>query len=397
MSPFKTTEGLQEEDPILSLAVAFREETRPTKVNLGIGAFRTSEGAPYVLPSVLKAETQLLARKLDHEYLPIEGEAAFLKEIMPLLFGKGAAVISAGRLAAVQSIGDTSALRIGAEYLALQGPKEAFVSEPTWPNHRALFARGGLQVKSYPYFDKAKGTLDFLGMCAAIRKMPSGSIIVLHGCCHNPTGVDPTPEQWRELSTLIRAQRVFPFFDLAYQGFGQGLDEDAWPVRHFAEEGHDLFVAYSCSKNFGLYGERIGALIALCGERETAVKVGRQLKTLVRGSYSTPPLHGARIVATILQTEALHREWEQELTLMRRRIQEMRQEFVNRFEKKNLNRNVDFLRQQHGLFSYGLIQPEQVGPLRKEYGIFLPPNGRMNVAGLTPHNLDYVVEAVCRV
>lgn len=396
MSLFASTQGLEEEDSILGLASAFRNEPRAQKVNLGIGAYSTAEGCSLVLSSVQKAEKILLEQKLDKDYLPIEGEASYLSENLPLVFGAQSDFVKSRRTAALQTIGATSALRLGGEYLSLGGPRAIYVSDPTWPNHRGIFGRAGLGVKTYPYFDKDKGILDFTGMCQAIEQMPLGSAILLHACCHNPTGIDPSPEQWRQLSSLIKARGLFPFFDLAYQGFALGLEEDALPVRIFSEQGHLLFVANSFSKNFGLYGERVGALTAVCEDQRVANKVQKQLKTLVRANYSTPPLHGARIVRTILQSEPLRREWEQELVMMRTRIQQMRKVFVDRLESQS-DRTLSFLRQQHGLFSFGLLHPEHVSRLIMDYAIYLPGNGRINVAGLTARNVDYVVDAVLSV
>lgn len=396
MSVFRSTHGLEEDDPILSLNVAFRKDERGNKVNLGIGAYKCDQGKPYVLPCVRKAETQLIERKLDKEYLPIEGIADYLDEVRWLVLGKSAEAVTSGRVAAVQTIGATSALRIGGEYLALQGPRVIYVSDPTWSNHHTLFGRAGLTVKTYPYFNKAQGTLNFPEMCRAIEQMTPDSAILLHGCCHNPTGVDPTPEQWKELCTLIKSKKLFPFFDLAYQGFAAGLEEDAWPLRHFAMEGLEFFAASSYSKNFGLYGERVGALLAVCSDRELALKLERQLKSLIRGSYSTPPSHGARIVAEVLRSEELKREWQDELKMMRQRIQQMRRSLVEGLEHKS-GRQLAFLKAQHGLFSYGLLKPEHVGRLRDEFAIFMPGNGRINVAGLNPRNLDYVIDAFLKV
>lgn len=393
MTIFSDTQGLEEDDPILSLAVHFRKETRPHKVNLGIGAYATTEGKPFVLNSVQRAEKHLLDQKLDKEYLPIEGDRAFLQNTLALILGNRRSLLDSGRFAMVQTIGATSALRIGGDYLALQGSREVYLSDPTWSNHRTIFGRADLTVKSYPYFDKSSKTLDFTSMCKAIRQMPKGSAILLHACCHNPTGIEPTAAQWKELSLLIKAQGVLPFFDLAYQGFGNGLDEDALPIRHFAQDGHDLFVAYSYSKNMGLYGERVGALFALCESEVVASKVQKQLKSLVRGVYSTPPLQGARIVDTVLGVEENNDEWKKELLGMRQRIQDMRKQLIAGLALK-IQYDLSYMRSQQGLFSYGLLMPEHVIQLREAHAIYLPPNGRINVAGLNAQNLHYVVNAI---
>lgn len=388
MSIFSETHGLEEEDPILSLGVFFRQDARPNKVNLGIGAYKSAEGDPTVLSCVRKAERWIQEQLLDKEYLPIEGDAAFLHQTLPLVLGGGTQ-----RSAIIQTIGATSALRLGGDYLAIQGPRSIYVSDPSWSNHRTLFSRSGLTVHTYPYFDPATGVLNFDAMCGAIAKMPAGSGILLHGCGHNPTGVDPTIDQWKELSALIQKANLFPFFDLAYQGFAQGLDADAFGPRYFSEQGHTCFIAYSFSKNLGLYGERVGALIAVCDDGATAAKVERQLKSLVRGAYSTPPLHGGRVVSTVLRSPELRSEWQEELVSMRQRIQDMRQTLVERLQRSQ-QRDLAFLRRQHGLFSFGLLKSEHVQILRKDYAIYLPNNGRINVAGLNAHNLDYVVQAI---
>lgn len=396
MSIFRDTQGLEEEDPILGLGVAFQKELRPNKINLGIGAYKTGEGSSLVLPSVREAERLLLEQKLDKEYLPIEGDAAFLKQALGLVFGDGAPVVQSERATIVQTIGATSALRLAGEYLALERQRDSYISDPTWSNHRALLGRPGLKIKTYPYFHPTKRLLDFEGLCAAIDTMEPGSVVLMHGCCHNPTGVDPTVDQWKELSARIQTRNLFPFFDLAYHGFGHGLQEDAFPVRMFAEQGHEMFVAYSFSKNFGLYGERVGALIAVCSDKTVTQKVQRQLKTLIRAAYSNPPLHGGRIVSTVLQSPHLRKQWEEELSQMRQRIREMRQALVDNLQAKT-GRDLTFMRSQNGLFSYGLLQAHHVNQLRETYGIYMPTSGRINVAGLHPRNLEAVVNALLTV
>jgi aspartate aminotransferase len=396
MSIFRDTLGLEEEDPILSLGVAFQKEARPNKVNLGIGAYQTAEGTPFVLPSVRAAEHLIFDQKLDKDYLPIEGHAEFLKGTLGLVFGENSPILKANRVAIVQTIGATSALRLASEYLVLQHPREGFLSDPTWSNHRALMGRSGIKVQTYPYFHPTKHVLDFESFCAAVEAMPAGSVVLMHACCHNPTGVDPTAEQWKTLSSLIKARNLFPFFDLAYQGFGHGLEQDAFPVRFFAEQGHEMFVAYSFSKNFGLYGERVGALLAVCSDAELAQKVQRQLKTLIRAAYSTAPLHGARIVDTVLHAQSLRLQWENELAQMRQRIREIRNAFIDRLQAR-VPGDLTFMRTQNGLFSYGLLQTHHVSQLRARYAIFMPASGRINIAGLHPRNLDQVVQAIVTV
>lgn len=396
MSIFRDTQGLEEEDPILGLQVAFGNDPRTEKVNLGIGAYKDGAGDSYVLPSVREADHILAEQNLDKEYLPIEGSSVFLTHTLALVFGENAPILSSGRATIVQTIGATCALRLAGEYLALHQPRQAFLSDPTWSNHRALLGRPGLQVHTYPYFHATLHTLDFEGMCQAINQMPAGSVVLMHACCHNPTGVDPTIDQWKALSELIKSRGLFPLFDLAYQGFGHSLKEDAFPVRYFAEQGHEMFVAYSFSKNFGLYGERLGALIAVCADSALAQKVQRQLKSLIRAGYSTAPLHPSRIVTTILQSAALRLQWQEELIQMRDRISLMRHVLVDHLQAKT-DRDLSFLRKQNGLFSYGLLQSPHVKQLRDADAIYMPANGRVNVAGLHAGNLEVVVDAILRV
>lgn len=390
MSIFQSTQGLDQPDPILGLATAFRTETRPNKVNLGIGVYQTFEGLPYVFPSVRQAEKEILSAALDKEYAPIEGVAALLEGTIQLVFGEGAL---REKIGIVQTVGATAALRIGGEYLALQGAYPLFVSEPTWPNHKTLFAQAGCVIKEYPYVNPETKELDFAAVCHALTALPEGSGVLLHACCHNPTGLDFTEEQWRELATLIGKQKLFPFFDLSYQGFGASVARDAWPIRHFAEQGLEFFIAYSFAKNFGLYGERVGALIAVCQTAERAQKVTSQLKTLIRRTYSSPPLHGARIASNILHSQSLKAQWEEELRCVRESIQKARQGFLEGLKTKGFEK-LTYLEGQRGLFSYGLLQPSHVALLKSQYAIYLPTNGRINLAGLNEENREYVLDAI---
>ena len=386
------------DDPILNLNVSFGADSRSNKVNLGVGSYKTGEGTPMVLSAVKKAEALLLEKNLNKEYLPIDGDKEFIQEALKIIYGKDFPPLKRGEICGVQTIGGTGALRVGSELIAARNiSKTIFVSDPTWPNHKGIFSQVGLKVDLYPYYDQVAHRLDFTGMCESIKRMPKGSVIVLHACCHNPTGIDPDFDQWKELSKIIKNQQLIPFFDFAYQGFGNGLEEDAKAVRYFADQGHEMLVASSFSKNFGLYGERVGLLSFVAHNKETAAKVCSQLKSLIRCNYSTPPSHGVRIVKTILQDPSLHKEWDQELGNMRERIREMRKALVGELLTREDHKDFSFMNRQQGIFSYSGLDLDQVHRLRQEYGIFMPSNGRINVAGLNWHNLNYVVDAILSV
>lgn len=385
------------EDPIFGLPIAFAADPRPGKINLGIGAYKTAEGHPLVLTSVRKAENILLHKHLNKEYLPIEGDGEFIRCILQLLLGNDSPLLQTGNYFAAQTVGGASALRIAGEFLAKLVSKTIFISQPTWSNHKQIFERAGLNVGSFPYFDSHTCQLDFKGMCQAIRNMPPGSVILLHGCCHNPTGIDPSFEQWKELSSLIKKQRIIPLFDIAYQGFGRGIELDAEAIRYFISQGHELFVTYSCSKNFGLYGERVGLLVIVGSQSEQVSKIGSQIKCLIRGNYSNPPLHGARIVSTILKSHELALEWKTELQNMCERVKEMRKALVAALLVKGRGRDFSYMNQQNGLFSYSGLTPEQVLLLREEKAIYMPSNGRINIAGLNTQNISEVADALLSV
>lgn len=384
-------------DPILGLPILFAAESRPNKVNLGIGSYKTAEGLPLVLNSVRKAENLILQRHLNKEYLPIDGDSEFLKCALQLIFGGELSSIESERLYASQTLGGSGALRIAGEFFSKLINSNIFLPQPSWLNHKPLFERGGMNVGSYPYFDPKTHLLDFKGMCQAINNLPPASIILLHASCHNPTGVDPTLEQWRELSDLIKKRGLFPFFDFAYQGFGDSIEADAQSVRLFAREGHEMMVAYSFSKNFGLYGERVGLLSVLTSEPKTKPKIASQVSTLIRGNYSNPPLQGARIVSTILKSHELTLDWKGELKNMCERIKEMRKALVAALLVRGHDRNFDFILKQNGLFSFIGLSKEQVDRLRSEYAIYMPSNGRINLAGLNTQNIEYFVQALLSV
>ena len=385
------------EDPILSLNTSFAKDVRASKVNLGVGAYKTSDLQPMVLSSVKKAENIIASSDHNHEYLPIDGDKEFLRLISQLIFGPDSEILLSERLYSAQTVGGTGALRIGADFLSQEIGNVLYVSDPTWANHKPLFTRSGHKIEFYPYYDRKAHLLDFNGMCSAIKEMEEGSTILLHACCHNPTGMDPSMEQWKEISTLIKERKLVPFFDFAYQGFGNGLEEDAEVIRYFAKEGHELLISYSCSKNFGLYGERVGAFFVLTGEKMLAEKVQSRVKSIVRTNYSSPPSYGAKLVKTILSSDSLTQEWQKELHNMRERISEMRKAFASGLLSKTQQYDFSFMHNQRGMFSFSGLEKDHVDRLIAEYGIYMPGSGRINVAGLSSSNLEYVVDAVASV
>jgi aspartate/tyrosine/aromatic aminotransferase len=394
MTFFESLELLPD-DPILSLPLVFAADTRPYKVNLSVGAYRTSEGKPLVLPSVRKAEQFLWEKGLNKEYLPIDGDPEFNRLALQLVYGQGHE--REGTVGA-QTVGGTGALKVVAEFLANEvSNKKIFIPNPSWPNHKAIFKKSGLTVEHYPYYHPTTHGLDFDGMKGAIEAMPPLSVIVLHACCHNPTGIDPTWEQWVEICRLIQSRQLIPLFDFAYQGFGDSLQEDAKVIRYFAQQGVEFFTASSYAKNFGLYAERIGLLSAVIRNKEGAKKINSHFKTIIRGIYSNPPAHGARIVAEILGSETLTKEWEREVNAMRERVQEMRKALIAGLLAEHSPVDFSFMANQKGIFSYSGLTKDQSLKLRQDHAIYLPTDGRINVAGLNHHNLEYVIEAILTV
>lgn len=385
------------EDPILSLPIHFAADPRSPKVNLGIGAYKDEKGKSYVLPSVRKAEKIVFESQLDKEYLPIEGLPAFVSLYSNLIYGNRICHELGQNMCAFQAIGGAGALRIGGEFLSRSLSKKIYLSDPTWPNHFSIFRYSGMEINSYPYYNSETHEVSFDSLCAAISTMTKSSVILFHVCCHNPTGMDLSNDQWQELSSIIRKQKLFPFFDLAYQGFGKDIEQDVFPIRYFASQGHEMAVAASCAKNFGLYGERVGLLSMVTSNFDTAGKVKNYIKHLIRGNYSVPPLHGPRIVSTILQSKDLFSEWEREVSLMRTRINFMRSQLSQKLQQANLDKNFSFIEKQTGFFSFLGLNASHVERLRKEFAIYLPNNGRINAAGLNNSNIDYVVQALVKV
>lgn len=385
-------------DPILGLADLFRADDRPNKINLGIGVYKDETGKTPVLTSVKKAEQYLLENETTKNYLSIDGLADFASCTQALLFGKESSLIASGRACTAQTPGGTGALRVAADFLANQtNVKRVWVSNPSWPNHKNVFNAAGLEVCDYQYYDAANHSLDFAGMVASLQEAKAGDVVLFHGCCHNPTGVDPSADQWQQLAKLSQEKGWLPLFDFAYQGFARGLDEDAEGLRIFAASHQELLVASSYSKNFGLYNERVGALTLVAADSNTAKTAFSQVKYSIRANYSNPPSHGAAVVATILGNDALRTIWVQELSDMRQRIQRMRQLFVNTLAEKGATQDFSFIIQQNGMFSFSGLTKDQVVRLRDEFGVYAVNSGRVNVAGMTPDNMSALCEAIVAV
>ena len=384
-------------DPILGITEAFNADQNPAKINLGVGVYYDDNGKVPLLACVQKAEEILIAAPAPRTYLPIEGLAAYDKAVQELVFGADSAVIQEKRAITVQAIGGTGALKIGADFLKRFAPDaQVYISDPSWENHRALFESAGFTVNNYSYYDPSTHGVNFAGMIADIKAMPAGSIVLLHACCHNPTGADLTSSQWDEVIAAVTTGGLVPFLDMAYQGFGAGIAEDGAVVRRFADAGGPLLVSNSFSKSFSLYGERVGALSVVAASGEEAARLMSQVKRVVRTNYSNPPVHGGKVVATVLTTPELRQLWEDELAGMRVRIKEMREAFVAKLKAKAPSHDFDFVRDQVGMFSYSGLTKEQVGKLR-EQSIYAVDTGRICVAALNSRNIDTVIDAIAKV
>ncbi|MEF9930492.1 MAG: amino acid aminotransferase [Massilia sp.] len=384
-------------DPILGITEAFNADTNTAKINLGVGVYYDDKGKVPLLECVQKAEAKLMEQPTPRTYLPIEGLAAYDKAVQELVFGADSPVIQEKRALTVQAIGGTGALKIGADFLKRFLPaSDVYISDPSWENHRALFESAGFTVHNYAYYDAATRGVNFEGMLAALKAMPAGAIVVLHACCHNPTGADLTQDQWDQVIAAVQAGNLVPFLDMAYQGFANGIDEDGAVVRRFAATGMAMLVSNSFSKSFSLYGERVGALSIVATTSEEATRVLSQLKRVVRTNYSNPPTHGGKVVATVLATPELRKLWEEELAGMRVRIREMRGAMVEKLKAKAPGHDFEFVRQQVGMFSYSGLTKEQVGKLRDE-SIYAVDTGRICVAALNSTNIDRVVDAIAKV
>ncbi|KAL0951110.1 hypothetical protein HGRIS_007847 [Hohenbuehelia grisea] len=385
-------------DPILGVTEAFKADQDPRKINLGVGAYRDEHGKPYVLTSVKKAEEVLTASKPDKEYLPIPGLPEFTKLAAKLAYGAESVPLQQNAVAVTQSISGTGALRIGGAFLARHYPhaKIIYLPVPSWGNHTPIFRDSGLEVRGYRYFDKKTVGLDFEGLKADLKAAPEQSIVLLHACAHNPTGVDPTKQQWAEISDIVKERKLFPFFDMAYQGFASGsTDRDAFAVRHFVEQGHQIALAQSFAKNMGLYGERVGAFSLTTSDAAEKARVDSQLKIIIRPMYSNPPLHGARIASTILGNKELYSEWESEVKGMADRIISMREKLYNTLTH-DLKTPGEWghIKSQIGMFSFtGLTQP-QTKALAEKAHIYMTADGRISMAGLNGGNIEHFAESV---
>ncbi|PMZ71181.1 amino acid aminotransferase [Pseudomonas sp. FW305-70] len=397
MSLFSAVE-MAPRDPILGLNEAFNADTRTSKVNLGVGVYCNEEGRIPLLRAVVEAETIRAAQHVSRGYLPIDGIAAYDQAVQKLLFGNDSPLLAAGRVITTQAVGGTGALKIGADFLKQLLPNAVVaISDPSWENHRALFETAGFPVQNYRYYDAATHDVNRTGMLEDLNALPNGSIIVLHACCHNPTGVDLSPADWKNVLEVVKAKGHVPFLDMAYQGFGDGIDEDAAAVRLFAESGLTFFASSSFSKSFSLYGERVGALSIVSESKEESARVLSQVKRVIRTNYSNPPTHGASVVAAVLNSPELRAQWEAELAEMRLRIRGMRTQMVDLLAQKAPQRDFSFVGRQCGMFSYSGLSVEQVHRLRNEFGIYALDTGRICVAALNQSNIEVVTDAIVQV
>jgi len=397
MSLFSAVE-MAPRDPILGLNEAFNADTRTSKVNLGVGVYCNEEGRIPLLRAVVEAETIRVAQHASRGYLPIDGIAAYDQAVQKLLFGAESPLLAAGRVITTQAVGGTGALKIGADFLKqLQPNAVVAISDPSWENHRALFETAGFPVQNYRYYDAATHDVNRAGMLEDLNALPAGSIVVLHACCHNPTGVDLTPADWQNVLDVVKAKQLIPFLDMAYQGFDDGIAEDAAAVRLFAESGLSFFVSSSFSKSFSLYGERVGALSIITESKDESARVLSQVKRVIRTNYSNPPTHGASIVAAVLNSPELRAMWEDELAEMRLRIRGMRLQMVELLAKKAPGHDFSFVARQRGMFSYSGLTVEQVARLRSEFGIYALDTGRICVASLNQRNIEVVTDAIVQV
>jgi aromatic-amino-acid transaminase len=385
-------------DPILTLNEAFLADPRPNKVNLSIGIYFDDEGRIPVLDCVRRAEAQMLAESGPKPYLPMEGSAAMRSAVQALIFGAGHAALAEGRVATLQTVGSSGGLRVGADFIRRWLPTTgAWISEPSWDNHRAIFEGAGIAVHAYPYFDPATGGLRFDAMCKSLAALPKRSLVLLHACCHNPTGVDLARAQWEALVPLLRERELLPFLDLAYQGYGDGVEQDAFAPRLFASAGLTFFIANSFSKSMSVYGERAGALSVVCADPAEADRVLGQMKATVRRNYSSPPLHAAGIIARVLGDPALRAAWEADVAGMRDRILSMRRRLHAVLSTKLPGRDFGYFLTQRGMFSYTGLSAAQVDRLREEFGVYLIRSGRICVAGLNSANVEPAAEAIAAV
>lgn len=385
-------------DPILGLTEAFKQDSNPDKVNLGVGVYKDESGKTPIFTAVKKAEERILAAESSKSYLPIPGPPEYAATVQDILFGRDHVIVTDKRAATAQTPGGTGALRIAGDlFKTIKSDATIWLSEPTWANHNAIFAAAGLQIQSYPYYDASKKGLAFDAMIDALKKVPAGDIVLFHACCHNPTGVDPTDVQWGQIAEVAQKQGFTILIDCAYQGFAEGLDQDVTGLRMLCETCPEVLVASSYSKNFGLYDERVGGLTIVCDTAERTEIVFSHTKVVIRRCYSNPPYHGGAIVSTVWNDDALRREWQTELDLVRSRVNNMRTLMVETLKAKGVARDFSFITSQYGMFSFSGLNKEQVDTLREKYAIYIVGSGRINVAGLTPGNMDRVCSAIADV
>jgi aromatic-amino-acid transaminase len=397
MSLFTSVE-MAPRDPILGLNEQFNADPNPNKVNLGVGVYYDENGKLPLLACVLAAERKMMEAPKPRGYLPIDGIAAYDAGVQSLVFGADSEPVKGKRVATVQALGGTGGLKIGADFLKKVNPAaKVLISDPSWENHRALFTQAGFEVEAYPYYNAAKRGIDFDGMLTALNVAPEGTIVVLHACCHNPTGYDLTPAQWDQVIAAVKQRKLVPFLDMAYQGFGTGIAEDGAVIQKWVAAGLDFFVSTSFSKSFSLYGERVGALSVLCADKDEAARVLSQLKIMIRTNYSNPPTHGAQVVATVLNTPELRAQWERELAGMCTRIKQMRHALVAKLKAAGAKQDFAFIVDQVGMFSYSGLSKQQMERLRSDFGVYGVDSGRICVAALNDKNIDYVAKAIASV
>jgi aromatic-amino-acid transaminase len=397
LSPFSEI-PLAPADPILGLTEAFQADKNPNKVNLGVGVYQDGRGKVPVLSVVREAERRWYEKEDSKAYLPIDGLPAYRQEVQALLFGRDSSLVKEGRVVTAQALGGTGALKLGADFLRRFLPKsELYISQPSWENHRALFEAAGFAVKEYPYYSPKTHGLDFSAMRDALSKLPAQTVVLLHACCHNPTGADLSPEQWQEVVEISKARGLVPFIDFAYQGFGDGIEQDAVAVRAFAAAGIPFLVASSFSKSFSLYRERVGAVCIVTPDADEAKRVTSQLKRVVRTNYSNPSSHGGQIVALVLGDPELRSRWDAEVSEMRERIRNMRHLFVQKLAERGIKRDFSFIANQKGMFSYSGLELEAVRRLRSDFGIYIVDSGRICVAAMNENNIGPITEAIAKV
>lgn len=385
-------------DPILGLTEIFKQDLRTHKINLGVGVYKDEFDQTPILESVKRAETRLLEQEKSKNYLPIPGDVILGELVQVLLFGEGHEIITSKRAASAHTPGGTGGLRVAADFIHQQFPgSTVWISDPTWVNHAAIFKSAGLTVKTYPYYDYAAKALDFAGMMNALQSVAEGDVLLLHGCCHNPSGMDPDQAQWAQIAAFVRERKVLPLFDFAYQGFGDGIEEDAAGLRQFCTPGQELLICSSFSKNFGLYKERVGILTLVAADADALERGFSNVKISIRTNYSSPPAHGGAVVSIVLGDLELRALWINEVQAMRDRINGMRRLFVDALKQRGVTQDFEFIASQKGMFSFSGLTKAQVERLREEYALYIVGSGRINVAGMTPTNMDAICDAIAAV